>query len=1222
MTAPGESERWQFWIDRGGTFTDCLGRDPRTGAVRAAKVPSTDRAPLEGIRRLLGLADGEPIPPCDVRMGTTLATNALLERRGTPCALVVTRGFGDLLRIGDQTRPELFALDIRRPAPLPVAVIEVGARCAADGAVLARPEPEPLGAALAAVRVGLGAESAAVCLLHSYIKEDLEREVGRVAAGAGLATVSLSCEVAPEQGYLARAQTAVLDAYLTPRLRAYLGALAGELPGSRLRVMQSSGGLTEAGRLRGPHAILSGPAAGVVACGEVARRAGFDRAIGIDMGGTSTDVSCVEGGVPDRIYEMEVAGVTVRAPALDIHTVAAGGGSLCRLEGGRLTVGPQSAGADPGPLCYGRSAGGADPAAELTVTDVDLALGRLVADRFPLSLDRAPVDRALAAIAARLAGDGGQGVAMSPEQVAEGFARVASASMAEAIRQVSVARGRDPREFPLVVFGGAGGQHACAVARLLGIRTILVDRRAGVLSAWGMGLADVTWHGEADAGRRLLDHTLLPALEPLFADLEARGAAALADDGFAPEAIDTHRLIALRYHGADTALTVDATGDLAGAFEHAHERLFGYARPGHPVEATVVRVEIVGRTATATATVTATDTDTDTDHGHGHGHGPPSRSTAPPTPAPSRTHRLFVDGAWVDCPVFHRERLPLGARIPAPALILDETSTLVVEPGFAAELHDDGLLVLREVSGTGTGTGTGTGSTEVDPVRLEVYGNRFMSVARQMGAVLQRTALSTNIRERLDYSCAVFDASGGLVANAPHIPVHLGAMSETIRAVLAAHPAPPPGTAYASNDPAAGGSHLPDITVVAPVHDDAGRLLFFTASRGHHADVGGVTPGSMPPDSRRLADEGIVLRALPIVSAGRLDRDLVLAHLTAGPHPARRPLDNLADLEAQLAATATGARLLRDMCDRDGTEVVLAYLGHVQDSAAARVAAEIARLPDGEHRFADALDDGTPVAVCVRVAGDRMAIDFAGTGRELVDGNLNAPRAVTVAAVLYVLRCLVGAPIPLNSGCLRPVTLTIPPGSLLDPSPGRAVAGGNVETSQRVVDVLLGALGLAAASQGTMNNLTFGDEHSGYYETIAGGAGATPRAPGASGVHTHMTNTRLTDPEVLEARQPVRVVELSIRPGSGGAGARRGGDGLVRELELLAPLEVSILSERRTRAPFGLAGGEPGAPGRNLHNGREVPGRARLRCAPGDRIRIETPGGGGHGPAGSGGAAR
>ena len=505
------------------------------------------------------------------------------------------------------------------------------------------------------------------------------------------------------------------------------------------------------------------------------------------------------------------------------------------------------------------------------------------------------------------------------------------------------------------------------------------------------------------------------------------------------------------------------------------------------------------------------------------------------------------------------------------------------------------------------------GDTAADPVRLEIFGNRFMSIAHQMGAVLRRTAISTNIRERLDFSCAVFDRAGGLVANAPHIPVHLGAMGESIRAVLAAHPDPPPGSAFATNDPSAGGSHLPDVTVVTPVHGDGGELQFFTASRGHHADIGGITPGSMPPDSRTLAEEGVVIRTLEIVKAGVLDRDLVLTHLTAGRHPARRPSDNLADLEAQLAACCTGARLLGELCAQSGTEVVLAYLGHVQDNAAAQVAAEIARLPDGTHRFTDALDDGTPVAVAIRIAGSTMEIDFAGTGAE-VDGNLNAPRAVTVAAVLYVLRCLVGAPIPLNAGCLRPVALHVPPGSLLDPSPGRAVAGGNVETSQRVVDVLLAALGLAAASQGTMNNLTFGDDRFGYYETIAGGAGATARRPGASGVHTHMTNTRITDPEVLEARYPVRLVELSLRRGSGGAGRHPGGDGIVRELELLAPLEVSILSERRIRRPFGLAGGEPGAAGRNLHNDLPLAGRARFRAASGDHIRIETPGGGGFGP--------
>jgi 5-oxoprolinase (ATP-hydrolysing) len=1168
---------WQFWIDRGGTFTDCLGRDPATGDVRAVKVLSSDRAPLEGIRRLLGIAEDAVIPPCEVRMGTTLATNALLERRGMPCALVVTRGFGELLAIGDQSRPELFALDIVKPPPLAALVIEVDARLAADGSVLARPDEADLAAALVAARAR-GAESLAVAVLHSYVDDALERAIGETARAAGFAHVSLSAEVAGEQGFLARAQTAVLDGYLTPLLRRYLERLAAELAGSSVRVMQSSGGLTDAARLRGPDAILSGPAGGVVACGEVARRAGLSRAIGFDMGGTSTDVSCVDGGAPDRVYEMEVAGVVVRAPALDIKTVAAGGGSLCRYSGLRLTVGPDSAGADPGPICYRR--GGRD----LTITDVDLALGRVVGDRFPFPLERAPVDAALAAVADAIAA--AEGRRMSAEEVAAGFSAVADASMAEAIRQVSIARGRDPRDFALVVFGGAGGQHACAVARQLGIRTLLCDRRAGVLSAWGMGLARVSWHGEADAGRRPLDGHLLADLEPAFAALEARGRAALAVDGVSDP--EMRRFVALRYAGADTAIAIDAASpDLAAAFETEHRRLFGYARAGHPIEAHAIRGQASGPQPTEI--------------------NRNLRANGDLVSAARRAARLYC-GEWVECPVFWREDLAGGATVPGPALILDETSTTVVDPGWELEVAGDGLLIVRDREPTARAIG----DTGADPVRLEIFGNRFMSIAHQMGAVLQRTAISTNIRERLDFSCAVFDRAGGLVANAPHIPVHLGAMGESVRAVRAAHPVPAPGSAFATNDPSAGGSHLPDVTVVTPVHGPGGELLFFTASRGHHADIGGITPGSMPPDSRTLDEEGAVLRTLEIVRDGALDRDLVLAHLTAGPWPARRPRDNLADLEAQLAACWTGARLLGELCAQSGTDVVLAYLGHVQDNAAAQVAAEIARLPDGVHRFADALDDGTPIAVAVRVAGSAMEIDFAGTGAE-VDGNLNAPRAVTVAAVLYVLRCLVGAPIPLNAGCLRPVTLHLPAGSILDPSPGRAVAGGNVETSQRVVDVLLAALGLAAASQGTMNNLTFGDDAFGYYETIAGGAGATRRRPGASGVHTHMTNTRITDPEVLESRFPVRLVELSLRRGSGGAGRLPGGDGVVRELELLRPLEVSILSERRRLRPFGLAGGQPGAAGRNLHNGAAVGGRARFHAAPGDRVRIETPGGGGYG---------
>ena len=1178
---------WQFWIDRGGTFTDCLGRDPASGAVQAVKVLSSDGAPLEGIRRLLGIAADAAIPPCEVRMGTTLATNALLERRGVPCALAVTRGFGDLLAIGDQSRPELFALDIVKPPPLAEVVVEVDARLAADGAVLAR-DGENLAAALAAARER-GAESLAVVVLHAYLDDALEREVGEAARRAGFAHLTLSAELSGEQGFLARAQTAVLDAYLTPLLRRYLDHLAGELAGSGLRVMQSSGGLTDAGRLRGPHAILSGPAGGVVACAEVARRAGSARAIGFDMGGTSTDVCCVDGGAPDRVYEMEVAGVTVRAPALEIRTVAAGGGSLCRYSGFRLSVGPDSAGADPGPICYQR--GGR----ELTVTDVDLALGRVVGDRFPFPLAREPVDAALAAVADAVAVT--EGRPMSAEEIAAGFAAVANASMAEAIRQVSIARGRDPRDFALVVFGGAGGQHACAVARQLGIRTLLCDRRAGVLSAWGMGLAAVSWHGEADAGRRPHGPELLGELEPVFAALDARGRAALAVDGVTTPAV--RRLIDFRYQGADTALAVDAAAvDLVSAFDAEHRRLFGYARPGHPIEAHAIRVEVSG---------TASGSSEDRTPGTGHrtqdtGNGKKGSGSA------RRTAQLWADG-WVECPVFWREDLREGQRVAGPAMVLEATSTTVIDPGWELEVGGDGLLVVRDREPAARAAG----DTEADPVRLEIFANRFMAIAHQMGAVLRRTAISTNIRERLDFSCAVFDRAGGLVANAPHIPVHLGARGESVRAVLAAHPAPPPGSAFATNDPSAGGSHLPDVTVVTPVHGEDGELLFFTASRGHHADIGGTTPGSMPPDSHTLAEEGAVLRTLQIVAGGVLDRDLVLARLAAGPYPARRPRDNLADLEAQLAACWTGARLLGELCAASAIDVVLAYLGHVQDNAAAQVAAEIARLPDGTHRFADALDDGTPIAVAIRVTGSTMEIDFAGTGAE-VDGNLNAPRAVTVAAVLYVLRCLVGAPIPLNAGCLRPVTIRVPPGSILDPSPGRAVAGGYVETSQRVVDVLLAALGLAAASQGTMNNLTFGDDQFGYYETIAGGAGGTRNRPGTSGVQTHMTNTRITDPEVLESRYPVRLRELSLRRGSGGAGRHPGGDGVVRELELLRPLDVGILSERRRRRPFGLAGGHPGAAGANLHNGRPLPGLARFRAAAGDRIRIETPGGGGYGP--------
>jgi 5-oxoprolinase (ATP-hydrolysing) len=915
----------------------------------------------------------------------------------------------------------------------------------------------------------------------------------------------------------------------------------------------------------------------VVAAARVAARAGILPAIGFDMGGTSTDVCCLEDR-PERLYETEIAGVVLRAPMMAIHSIAAGGGSICRYTGTRFTVGPDSAGAVPGPLCYGRSGAG-----DLTLTDVNLFLGRLAGDRFPFPLAMEPVRAALVGIADR--------AGMTPTAAASGFLEVADADMAEAIRRVTVARGRDVREYALVVFGGAAGQHACPVARALGVRRLVVDRHAGVLSALGMGVAGIAWEGETDAGRHEVSPRLAAHVEPLFTALETRGLRVLAEDGCGGERVTLTRRLGLRLRGSDTVLTVDAMAEPADwerAFRREHVRHFGYDRPRDPIEATVVRVEATAEDDPLTEPVSAT--------------------VVRGAPAPRDRRAFWTGTAFARAPVIHREDLAPGMEVEGPALILDATSTLALDPGWRATAREDGALVAVDAAATLPAAD----ATARDPVRLTILNNLFHSIAAQMGETLRRTAISVNIRERRDYSCAVFDAEGGLVANAPHIPVHLGAMGESIRGVLAAHAEPPVGSVYATNDPAAGGSHLPDITVVTPVHDAGGRLLFFTASRGHHADVGGTTPGSMPPCSTRLEEEGIVFRALPIVREGRFEESLVRRVLSEARYPARRPDDNVADLAAQIAANRTGARLLEEAMGRLGRDTVLAYMGHAQANAAAEVEAALRGLGDGVHRFEDAMDDGTPLSVTLTIRDGRLRVDFTGTGPQS-EGNLNAPRAVTTAAVLYVLRCLVGAPLPLNEGCLRPVTIHVPPGTLLSPGPLCAVAGGNVETSQRVVDALLGALGLAAASQGTMNNLSFGTRDTAYYETIAGGAGATSRRAGASGVQTHMTNTRITDPEVLESRFPVRLVEWALRAGSGGAGALRGGDGLVREFEALAPLEVTVLSERRSRAPFGLAGGEPGAAGRNLLNGREVGGKVSFHVEPEDRVRIETPGGGGFG---------
>jgi 5-oxoprolinase (ATP-hydrolysing) len=1183
---------WQFFVDRGGTFTDCIGRNPTSGALTVVKVPSTDDAPLVGIRRLLGLAAEAPIPPCEVRLGTTLGTNALLERRGARSALLVTRGFGDLLELGDQTRPDLFALRIQRPRPLPERVLEVDARLDAGGAVSTSPDLNRLRDELIALRA-TGVDSLGVAILNDYRAGVLEAPIAELARGCGFGHVATGYELAPSIGYLARASTVALDAYLTPLLRRYLEGLRRALPGSRLLLMQSSGGLCNFARFRGAAAVLSGPAGGAEGFAATVRAAGVQGpAVGFDMGGTSTDVAHVVGGAsPARDSERIVAGVRVVAPMVAVHTVAAGGGSVCRFEGERLRVGPDSVGAEPGPLCYGRP-----HAAALALSDVNLALGRLVPDRFPLPLDEQKPLAELARLARELSD---RGHAWSTLDVAEGFFHVANANMAEAIREVTVARGFDLRDHVLVAFGGAAGQHACALARELGVREVLFHPQAGVLSAWGIGLSALSWDGRRDAGSAPVTADSLARSGRVADELEDEGRAALQRDGADADAVMVSRCLGVRYAGTETVLDVrlaDAA-DVRHDFEGAFRRIFGYEHRGRALELAHVAVHL---------------TETRRDE-------PERGEAAAPaaTPAPVRRGRYYLAGAWLeDVPVFLREALVPGVQLSGPALIAEATGTLVLEPGFS--LRVDRALVLRVVppptAEEAGGARDATGGP--DPVRLEIYANRFMSIAEQMGRTLRRTAMSVNIRERLDFSCAVFDARGELIANAPHIPVHLGAMSETVKAVLAAHPRLAPGDVFVSNDPALGGSHLPDITVVAPVHDSAGRLRFFSAARGHHADVGGTTPGSMPAFSQSLSEEGVVLSALHVGRDGELDIGLLERAFTSTALPARKFAENLADLSAQMAAVRTGQQLLLELSRARGTEEVERYMGFVQDNAAHEVEAALRRLPPGRHSFRDALDDGTPLVVTLDVSASGLRVDFTGTGGEHA-GNLNAPRAVTIACVLYFLRGLVGKPIPLNSGCLRHVELWLPERSVLSPGPERAVAGGNVETSQRVVDALFGAAGLLAASQGTMNNLSFGDGTYGYYETIAGGAGAGRDFPGASAVHTHMTNTRITDAEVLERRHPVRVLEHAIRRGSGGGGAQRGGDGVRRTLQFLAPAHVSLLTERRTSAPFGLAGGEPGACGRNLLNGQELPGATTVAVVAGDCVTLLTPGGGGYGAAGA-----
>jgi 5-oxoprolinase (ATP-hydrolysing) len=1187
---------WQFWVDRGGTFTDVVGRRP-SGELVATKLLSVlpgeyDDATVPGIRALFDrhAAVGERI--ARVRVGTTVATNTLLERDGAATLLVTTRGLGDALAIGTQERPDLFRRDIRLPAPLYGRVVEARERVSAEGDVLEPLDAAELAAALAAAREA-GFASVAIAFLHAWRHPAHERAAAALARLAGFASVIVSHAVAPLEGLVPRGQTTVAEAYLAPRIEAYVARLAVELaalaPGAQLELMQSHGGLAPAAAFRGTNAVLSGPAGGLVGMVRTGSAAGFPRLVGFDMGGTSTDVSVYDGEYARRT-ELNVAGVRLQVPALAIHTVAAGGGSVLGFADGRCTVGPASAGAVPGPAAYGR--GG-----PLAVTDIHVLLGRLRADRLPAvfgadgrsPLDAAAVRARFARLATQMTG------AATPEAVAEGFLAVAVDTMANAIKEVCLAAGHDPAAFTLACFGGAGGQHACRVADALGMRSIYVDRLAGVLSAVGIGLAEPRAVRRGTLGQPLTAAGIDAAralCDALAGDAElALGAAAVRARSDRAE---------IRAADSEVALPVafGAVADMARAFADAHERRFGY-RPAAqaPLVLAAASVELVGEAAAEL----------------------PAAPVAAGGAAPVEVEAWF-DGAWRRVPLLDREALVPGARVAGPAIIAEATATTIVEPGWHAErLPGGGLVLRRAASAPRRAVPAGA-----DPVYVEIFGALFMHVAEQMGTVLRQTASSVNIRERLDYSCALFDADGRLVANAPHMPVHLGSMGASVRAVRDRHGAAVrPGDAYLVNSPYAGGTHLPDLTVVSPVHLGGGvRPAFWVASRAHHADVGGATPGSMPPFSTRIDEEGALFTGERIVAGGRFDAALVAGLLGAGRWPARNVPRNLADLAAQLAANARGAAELARLVELYGAPVVAAYMAHVQANAEARVRAALRALPiagQGPVRSAIELDGGERIVVTLTVdaVGGSARVDFGGTCAES-PRNFNAPRAVCTAAVLYVFRTLVDGDIPLNEGCLAPLELVIPPGSLLDPRPPAAVVAGNVETSQAICDVLYAALGVLAGSQGTMNNFTFGDAHCQYYETIAGGAGAGPDFAGASGVQTHMTNSRLTDPEVLESRLPVLLREFRYRRGSGGAGAWPGGDGLLRALEFRRPLEAAILANHRRLRPRGLAGGEDGLPGRTLvlraaGGCEELGATASVAVAAGDVIRIETPGGGGYG---------
>ncbi|MBC2905138.1 hydantoinase B/oxoprolinase family protein [Streptomyces cupreus] len=1184
---------WQFWVDRGGTFTDIVARRP-DGRLLTHKLLSENPArysdaAVEGVRRLM---NGSEEPVEAVRMGTTVATNALLERKGERTLLVVTRGFRDALRIAYQNRPRIFARRIELPELLYERVVEVDERIAADGTVLRAPDLEALSGPLQEAYDD-GIRAVAVVCMHSHLHPAHEQAVGQLATRIGFPQISLSSEVSPLMKLVPRGDTAVVDAYLSPVLRRYVQHVADELHGVRLMFMQSNGGLAEAGQFRGKDAILSGPAGGIVGMARMSQLAGFDRVIGFDMGGTSTDVSHFAGEY-ERVFTTQIAGVRLRAPMLDIHTVAAGGGSVLHFDGSRYRVGPDSAGADPGPACY-RGGG------PLAVTDANVMLGRIQPAHFPLvfgpdgdqPLDADLVRGRFAALAREIRERTGDD--RTPEQVAEGYLQIAVANIANAVKRISVQKGHDVTRYALTTFGGAGGQHACMVADSLGIRTVLVPPMAGVLSALGIGLADTTAMREQSV-EAPLETASMPGVLKTADDLQAAARTELLAEDVPEDRVKVIRRAQLRYDGTDTTLTVELNepDTMRRTFEERHRATYSFILD-RPIVVEALSVEATGITEPPDLSALATHQ---------------GRASAPDTV------RLHTGGVWRDVPLHRREDLPPGESVSGPAIIAEAGATTVVDDGWRAATTDDGHLVMERAAITESSDL----DTKVDPVLLEVFNNLFMSIAEQMGARLESTAQSVNIKERLDFSCALFDPDGNLVANAPHIPVHLGSMGTSVKEVIRRRgDSMRPGDTYAVNDPYHGGTHLPDVTVITPVFDTQGdRILFYVASRGHHAEIGGIAPGSMPANSRTIEEEGILFDNWLLAEDGSFREEETLRLLTEAPYPSRNPKTNLADLRAQIAANRKGVDEVARMIEDFGLDVVQAYMRHVQDNAEEAVRRVIDALDDGEYAYET--DSGAVIRVRVRVDRENRSatVDFTGTSPQLTT-NFNAPFSVVNAAVLYVFRTLVDDDIPLNDGCLRPLRIVVPPGSMLAPEPPAAVVAGNVETSQAITGALYAALGVQAEGSGTMNNVTFGNERHQYYETVASGSGAGDGFPGAPVVQTHMTNSRLTDPEVLEWRLPVQLDEFAVRRGSGGAGRWRGGDGAVRRIRFHEPMTVSTLSQHRRVPPYGLAGGEPGALGANRVERADgtvtaLDGSDTADVGPGDVLVIETPGGGGYGP--------